>query len=83
MAPFINSWDFPSEEEEYYQQWLHEGRQYIVQYIMQSEAGFYVKGVRLSNFTVMKLCYGFGALSFALLSHTMTTVLADAVKTRS
>jgi len=23
-------------------------------------------------------CYGFGALSFALLSHTMTTVLADA-----
>lgn len=30
--------DFPSEEEEYYQQWLHEGRQYIVQYIMQSEA---------------------------------------------
>lgn len=83
VAPFINSWDFPSEEEEYYQQWLHEGRQYIVQYIMQSEAGFYVKGVRLSNFTVMKLCYGFGALSFALLSHTMTTVLADAVKTQS
>lgn len=83
VAPFINSWDFPSEEtEEYDSEWLHKGRQYIVQYIMQSEAGFYVKGVRLSNFTVMKLCYGFGALSFALLSHTMTTVLAD-VKTRS
>lgn len=77
VAPFINSWDFPGEEEECLES-LHEGRQYIVQYIMQSEAGFYVKGVRLCNFTIMKLCYGFGALSFALLSHTMTAALSNA-----
>jgi len=77
VAPFINSWDFPDEEEECLES-LHEGRQYIVQYIMQSEAGFYVKGVRLCNFTIMKLCYGFGALSFALLSHTMTAALSNA-----
>ncbi|CAJ1396531.1 unnamed protein product [Effrenium voratum] len=76
VAPFVNSWDFEEDDEDScISSGLHHGRQYIVQYMMQSEAGFYVKGVRLCSFTVMKLCYGFGALSFALLSQAMTAAL--------
>eukprot|EP00913_Durusdinium_trenchii_P008597 g8072.t1 len=41
-------------------------RQYVVQYIIQSEAGFYMKGVRLTAGSVQKMCYYFAAFTFSL-----------------
>eukprot|EP00928_Gymnodinium_smaydae_P092905 TRINITY_DN7688_c0_g1_i1.p2 TRINITY_DN7688_c0_g1~~TRINITY_DN7688_c0_g1_i1.p2 ORF type:complete len:480 (+),score=106.52 TRINITY_DN7688_c0_g1_i1:1730-3169(+) len=41
-------------------------RQYVVQYIEHSGAGFYVKGVRLTTFMVLKLAYGVGVFVFAV-----------------
>ena len=46
------------------------GRQYIVQYMIQSEAGFYLQGMRLHVFQVTKLCYYFAAFIFALFSRS-------------
>ena len=46
------------------------GRQYIVQYMIQSEAGFYLQGMRLHAFQVTKLSYYFAAFIFALFSQS-------------
>ena len=39
-----------------------------MQYMIQSEAGFYLQGMRLHVFQVTKLCYYFAAFMFAVLS---------------
>lgn len=46
------------------------GRQYVVQYINQGEAGFYMQGVRLQIFqvTTMCCCYYLSAILFAVVS---------------
>merc|ERR1711972_231564 len=41
-------------------------RQYVVEFIANSTAGFYVKGVRLTAFMVMKLSYLCGAVVFGI-----------------
>lgn len=46
-------------------------KQYIVQYIMHSAAGFYVKGVRLNATWALKLLYLFGVLLFSLLTQSV------------
>ena len=51
--------------------WILE-RQYLVQYIIQSEAGFYIQGVRLRFFQVSKMCYYLGAILFAVVSQVMS-----------
>jgi len=71
VSPLVNSWDFAemggdvSEETE---EWMNLGRQYLVQYINQSEAGFYMQGVRIRIFQVTKMCYYLGAVLFAVAS---------------
>lgn len=47
---------------------LDHSRQYIVQYIKHSDAGFYVKGVRLTAYMVIKLSYVCGAIAFGLVT---------------
>eukprot|EP00928_Gymnodinium_smaydae_P094515 TRINITY_DN7948_c0_g1_i4.p1 TRINITY_DN7948_c0_g1~~TRINITY_DN7948_c0_g1_i4.p1 ORF type:complete len:1079 (+),score=202.75 TRINITY_DN7948_c0_g1_i4:51-3287(+) len=42
-------------------------RQYVVFYIMNSAAGFYVRDVRLTAFMALKITYAFGAAVFGLL----------------
>ena len=37
----------------------------VVQYIVQSEAGFYMKGVRLTSGAVQKMSYYFAAFTFS------------------
>ena len=63
LAPLVNSWAFRSEEV------LDESRQYLVQYILQSRAGFYTRGIRVSASNVQKICYYFAAGSFGLLAN--------------
>eukprot|EP00440_Ansanella_granifera_P073830 gb/GFBE01080109.1/.p1 GENE.gb/GFBE01080109.1/~~gb/GFBE01080109.1/.p1 ORF type:complete len:810 (+),score=124.32 gb/GFBE01080109.1/:1-2430(+) len=70
VAPLVNSWDFVADADEE-PVIMHLGRQYIVQYIINSGAGFYVKGVRLTAFLALKLNYFFGAISFALISQAL------------
>jgi len=41
-------------------------RQYVVHYIMNSEAGFYIKGVRLTTFMALKLSYLIGVVIIGL-----------------
>lgn len=43
-------------------------RQYVVQYIIQSQAGFYMKGVRVNAFSVQKIGYYLAAATLGLLS---------------
>ena len=64
VAPLVNSWTFQGTDTK----WMDEGRQYMVQYMRQSEAGFYLQGMRLHVFQVTKLCYYFAAFMFAVLS---------------
>ncbi|CAE7698816.1 unnamed protein product, partial [Symbiodinium necroappetens] len=63
LAPLVNSWAFKSDEV------LDESRQYLVQYILQSRAGFYTRGIRVSASNVQKICYYFAAGSFGLLAN--------------
>ena len=63
LAPLVNSWAFGNEEI------LDESRQYVVQYILQSRAGFYTRGIRLTASNVQKMCYYFAAGSFGLLAN--------------
>lgn len=46
-------------------------RQYMVQYIMHSSAGFYVKGVRLSAMWAWKMTYLMGVVVFTLASQSV------------
>ena len=63
VAPLVNSWTFDNEE---VSNGMDLGRQYLVQHIIQSEAGFYMQGMRLRIFQVTKMCYYFGAFLFAI-----------------
>ncbi|CAJ1359778.1 unnamed protein product, partial [Effrenium voratum] len=51
VAPLMNSWSAQENEN-----WMDLERQYVVQHIQQSHAGFHVHGVRLSASVVNKLC---------------------------
>eukprot|EP00928_Gymnodinium_smaydae_P038761 TRINITY_DN26654_c0_g1_i1.p1 TRINITY_DN26654_c0_g1~~TRINITY_DN26654_c0_g1_i1.p1 ORF type:complete len:768 (+),score=126.72 TRINITY_DN26654_c0_g1_i1:77-2380(+) len=44
---------------------LHPERQYLVQYVEHSAAGFYINGVRLTGFMVLKVAYGIAIATFA------------------
>jgi len=57
VPALVNSWTFDDQQ-------IDHGRQYVVQYITDSAAGFYVKGVRLNGFMALKLAYIFGAALF-------------------
>ena len=47
---------------------MHRGRQYAVQYINQSMAGFYVRGAQLTVPNAQRILYYFAVASFALIS---------------
>ena len=66
VAPLVNSWSFQEDRGE--MPWMDQSRQYAVQYINQSRAGFYVGGARLRMPDVQKVAYYLAAISFALLS---------------
>ena len=66
LAPLVNSWSFHEEKV------LDEERQYLVQFIINSKAGFYARGIRISASSVQKLCYYFAAGSFGLLANLWT-----------
>lgn len=70
VAPLVNSWQFDRRKSVVNPgvHWMDSGRQYMVQYIRQSEAGFYLQGKRLYMFQVTKLCYYLVAFSMAMLS---------------
>jgi len=71
VAPLVNSWKFESEssvEDDEVESGMDPGRQYVVQYIIQSEAGFYMKGVRIAASDVQKMCYYLLAFTFGLAS---------------
>jgi len=70
VAPLVNSWNFEHDEDDNVPSWMDLGRQYIVQYMIQSEAGFYLQGMRLHAFQVTKLSYYFAAFIFALFSRS-------------
>mmetsp|Transcript_25359 Transcript_25359/g.58808 ORF Transcript_25359/g.58808 Transcript_25359/m.58808 type:complete len:229 (+) Transcript_25359:1154-1840(+) len=62
VAPFINSWTFDATNI------LDTSRQYLVQYIQQSQAGYFIVSTRVTNFGVTKIVYYLLAGSFALMS---------------
>lgn len=72
VSPLVNSWTFEDSKGELQedQGWMDLERQYLVQYINQSEAGFYVQGVKIRNFQVTKMCYYLGAVLFAIVSQS-------------
>lgn len=70
VAPLVNSWKFHKshQEDDETGVWMDHERQYVVQYISQSRAGFFIRGSQLTVPTVQKLLYYLGAVSFALFS---------------
>ena len=68
VAPLVNSWNLDLKDVDDGPEWMDLRRQYIVQYIKQSETGFYMHGVKLHGFQVTKLGYYFGAFVFAIIS---------------
>ena len=73
VSPLVNSWTFEDKQpfgDEEEQVWMDLERQYLVQYINQSEAGFYVQGVKIRNFQVTKMCYYLGAILFTIVSQS-------------
>lgn len=64
VPSLVNSWIIEDGEVD------HE-KQYAVQYIRHSSAGFYVKGVRLNATWAFKLSYMSGVLLFTLLTQSM------------
>eukprot|EP00438_Fugacium_kawagutii_P006158 Skav204512 [mRNA] locus=scaffold4122:47666:48433:- [translate_table: standard] len=75
VAPLVNSWKFqevdPMEDKDQESPWMDQARHYAVQYIIQSQAGFYVTGAQLTFPAVWKLFYYFGVVSFALTSRLL------------
>lgn len=47
-------------------------RQYFVQYVIQSDAGFYLKGVRVNAMWAWKVTYLFGVVVFTLATQSVT-----------
>lgn len=73
VSPLVNSWNFENiDGPDDLPDWMDLERQYLVQYIIQSEAGFYIQGVRLRFFQVSKMCYYLGAILFAVVSQVMS-----------
>ncbi|CAE7946803.1 DNAH6 [Symbiodinium sp. KB8] len=68
VAPLVNSWKFQDTEDDAAALWMDTDRQYVVQYIIQSQAGFYMKGVRVNAFSVQKIGYYLAAATLGLLS---------------
>ena len=72
VAPLVNSWKFHKSHQDDDEGgggvWMDYERQYVVQYISQSRAGFFIRGSQLTVPTVQKLLYYLGAVSFALFS---------------
>lgn len=66
VPSLINSMCFEGEE-------INEDRQFVVQYITNSNAGFYVKGVRLTASMVIKLLYLCGAAVFGLATKLLSS----------
>jgi len=60
MPPVTNSIEVTADNAVNYE------RQYLVNFIKNSEAGFYVKGTRLTAFLVLNYCYILGAIICAL-----------------
>lgn len=72
VSPLVNSWSFENVDgPDDVPDWMDLERQYLVQYINQSEAGFYIQGVRLRFFQVSKMCYYLGAILFAVISQVV------------
>jgi hypothetical protein len=65
VPPLVNSLVFDENPIDY-------ERQYMVQYITSSAAGFYVKGVRLTSTMVLKLTYGMIIVTFTLVTKVLT-----------
>lgn len=66
VAPLVNSWKFEKQGSGQKAMLMDHDRQYVVQYIIQSEAGFYMKGVRLTAGSVQKMSYYFAAFTFSV-----------------
>lgn len=71
VAPLVNSWQFDHDDGSL-TGWMDPGRQYAVQYINQSRAGFYLRGTQLTMPTAQRISYYLAALSVALLSRLFT-----------
>lgn len=67
VPALVNSWFVEGKQ-------IDNERQYIVNYIVHSAAGFYLKGVRLSAFMVLKLSYLFGMLAFTALTQLLIRI---------
>jgi len=67
VPALINSWSFNGEDESK----MDHNRQYVVQYITNSAAGFYVMGVRLTAFQALKLTYVAGLVLVTLVSQSV------------
>ena len=73
VSPLVNSWNFENVDgPDDLPDWMDLERQYLVQYIIQSEAGFYIQGVRLRFFQVSKMCYYLSAILFAVVSQVIS-----------
>lgn len=70
VAPLVNSWDFQAEDP-LVPKTRHAGRQYLIQYMIQSRAGFYVKGIRLTAFVALKLGYFVGTVTFCMITQSL------------
>lgn len=67
VPALVNSWTFAEDDGNQ----IDHGRQYVVQYIMHSGAGFYVKGVRLSAFMAIKMSYLIGVVTFTIVTQSV------------
>jgi len=56
VAPLVNSVTIEEDQQ------IHYERQYLVSYIIHSDAGFYVKGCRFTTAMLVKCCYVFGTI---------------------
>mmetsp|Transcript_9358 Transcript_9358/g.26952 ORF Transcript_9358/g.26952 Transcript_9358/m.26952 type:complete len:900 (+) Transcript_9358:67-2766(+) len=64
VPSLVNSWMFP-------ERFMDREKRCIVDYIARSAAGFYVRGVRLTGTSALKLAYLFGVLMFSLLTQSV------------
>jgi len=70
VAPLVNSVSMDENQQ------IHHERQYLVTYILQSDAGFYVKGSRFTKAMLIKTCYLCGTIICGL----VTTILSQGQK---
>eukprot|EP00913_Durusdinium_trenchii_P026709 g25058.t1 len=71
VGPLVNSWQLQTDEDTATSS-MDTERQYLVQYINQSQAGFFMKGVRINGFDVQKMIYYSAALTFTLVSRSIS-----------